>query len=84
MLQNTKMFFGGMLLLGALVISSNAHAAPFLIDDFTDSQTVTDFGTPGGTGTPALALSVGASNLAGVQRTLFADATGGDLSLIHI
>lgn len=76
MLQNTKIFLGGALLLSVLAISTNAHAV-FLIDDFTDFQTVSDSGIAPGTGSTPLALSATASSLAGIQRTLFSDATGG-------
>jgi len=76
MLQNTKVFLGGLLLFSILTISMNAHAI-FLIDDFTDFQTVSDAGTVPGTSSTPLALSASASSLAGVQRTLFSDATGG-------
>ncbi|MDT8364760.1 MAG: PEP-CTERM sorting domain-containing protein [Nitrosomonas sp.] len=76
MLHDTKMFLGGLLLLSVLAISTNAHAI-FLIDDFTDSQTVSDSGTAPGTSSTPLALSATASSLTGIQRTLFSDATGG-------
>jgi len=76
MLQNTKMFLSGLLLCGTLTTSLNAHAL-FLIDDFTDFQTISDAGTVPGTSSTPLALSATASSLAGIERTLFSDATGG-------
>lgn len=76
MLQNVKKLLGGILSAGILVVSSSAHAL-FLIDDFTDYQVLSDNGNAPGASSIPLALSPTASSLAGVQRTLFSDATGG-------
>lgn len=72
-----KLAVSSLLFSSSLTISAPTQAATFVIDNFTDFQSITDIGTGAGTSSAPLALSAAASDLTGIERTLLATATGG-------